>query len=132
MVFNERRKYKHIHSRIAVHYKKGHKKNLLSNKKKIGLAMDISKGGIFLLVSERLKIGDELELELLTPEKKEIPKVNICGIVRWARPKSDDEFLEFHVEEFDYFCGVEFIKSKEIPNIEKMIHHLDFDEKKSN
>ena len=66
------------------------------------VSKDISAGGIRLLLSEILKVGDELELEFILPPYRVF---NVRGTVRWA---NTIELISDEGKVTMYYTGVEF------------------------
>lgn len=122
-----------MHSKLHVRYrnlneiKKLKKKQApVSDRQRLGMTTDISKEGISFLASCRPKLGDILEMQMSLPLKKQIRRVKLRGIIRWARPKAPDEFHGEAFSDYHYLCGTEFLKSKDLTDLSWYIEYLEW------
>lgn len=109
----ERREFVRLNALVDVVYAK----HPALDKEKLSLAKNISKGGICLIVYQRLKKQDVLDLKIYLPEDK--APISVLGRVVWVK-----EFIigdPSTGKRFD--IGIEFIeiKDKELNKINKYV-----------
>ncbi len=94
----EKRKFVRLEINVAVKWKKIPEEALVG----LDVTKNISKGGICLMVDEKLEIGDNLELEIEIPEKKVVQAR--VKVIRVRELKLTEEGRK------EYEAGVEFFE----------------------
>ncbi|EFK97818.1 hypothetical protein LDC_0102 [sediment metagenome] len=125
------RKYTRLRSKFPIRYSNSPEDNFSDkavNKKKVladklGYILNISKSGILLLLNERLKCHELLELSFRVPIKENISFIKIKGIVKWIKIRHRDDVHGVHINDFGFSCGVEFLKANDRTKIDEFIEY---------
>jgi c-di-GMP-binding flagellar brake protein YcgR len=93
----ERRKYPRLNIDLPIEYS-----SLPSSVSRPGRALNASEGGLLVYLSEKVEIGQLLQMKLFFPSGSELNGVEIMAEVAW---------MDIHLGKDwgDYRCGVKFV-----------------------
>ncbi len=110
---DERREHKRFDKDLEIEYTIEDKPHL-----KIGRAINVSKGGLMILVDEKLAFGSILDIKVYMPENKKFFEVE--AEVVWTKDKEEKDALGRRL----FYSGIKFIAIKE-PSGSHFIQYMD-------